>query len=339
VSRSLSRWQAVLLGLVVLIGLGLGGLGLFLVGSHTWFAGDSLHVRAGFKGIQGVEEGTRVRVQGINAGQVVSIQQPATPGADVLIRMRLDGKMRPLIRSDATVQIVGDGMIGGKVVEINPGTEKAPPVQDDAVLASRPTTELTEVLDQARTVLKDLHDGEGEVGKGVVATLDQVRVAADSFARTSDAVRKLPIVSSYDLDARTLLDRPGSSREVIGVFPEADLFEPGRAVLTAQGEQRLDGIADRIKGFLGHAGADLVVAATADPATSPDRTRARIVSEAQSAAVLDYLKNRHSVHKYLKVPWYTVKPVGLGTDPYPGPPPVSNPPPARVEVLVFVPHK
>jgi phospholipid/cholesterol/gamma-HCH transport system substrate-binding protein len=339
VSRSLSRWQAVLLGLVVLIGLGLGGLGLFLVGSHTWFAGDSLHVRAGFKGIQGVEEGTRVRVQGINAGQVVSIQQPATPGGDVVLRMRLDAKMRPLIRSDATVQIVGDGMIGGKVVEINPGTEKAPPVQDDAVLASRPTTELTEVLDQARTVLKDLHDGEGEVGKGVVATLDQVRAAADSFARTSDAVRKLPLVNSYDVDARTLLDRPGSSREVIGVFPESEMFEPGRAVLTAQGEQRLDGIADRIKGFLGHSGADLVVAATADPATSPDRARARMLSEAQSAAVLDYLKTRHSVHKYLKVPWYTVKPVGLGTDPYPGPPPVPNPPPARVEVLVFVPHK
>src|SRR5262245_32607086 len=53
VSRSLSRWQAVLLGFVVLLGLGLGGVGLFLVGSRTWFAGDSFHVRTGFKGIQG----------------------------------------------------------------------------------------------------------------------------------------------------------------------------------------------------------------------------------------------------------------------------------------------
>jgi phospholipid/cholesterol/gamma-HCH transport system substrate-binding protein len=339
VSRSLSRWQAILLGLVVLLGLGLGGVGLFLVGSNSWFAGDSLHVRAGFKGIQGVEEGTRVRVQGINAGQVVAIQQPATPGSDVIIRMRIDGKMRPLIRSDATVQILSDGMIGGKVVEINPGTDKAPPVQDDAVLASRPTTELAEVMDQVRTVLKDLHDGDGEVGKGVVATLAEVRGAADSFARTSDAVRKIPIISSYDTDARTLLDRPGSSREVVGVFAEAELFEPGRAVLTAQGEQRLDSIADKVKGFLGHSGADLVVVATADPAASPDRARARMVSESQSAAVLDYLKNRHSVHKYLKVPWYTVRPVGLGTDAYPGPPPVPNAPPARVEVLVFVPPK
>jgi phospholipid/cholesterol/gamma-HCH transport system substrate-binding protein len=339
VSRSLSRWQSVLLGLVVLLGLGLGGLGLFLVGSGTWFAGDTFHVRAGFKGIQGVEEGTRVRVQGINAGQVVAIQQPATPNSDVLVRMRLDGKMRSLIRTDATVQIIGDGMIGSKVIEINPGTDQGTPVPDDAVLASRSTTELTEVLDQMRTVLKDLHDGEGEVGKNVVATLAQIRTSADSFARTSDAVRKMPIVNSYDVDAQALLVRPGSSREVVGLFSEAELFEPGRAVLTARGAERLDAIADKIKGFLGHTGADLVVVATADPKSSPDRALAKTLTESQSAAVLNYLKDHHSIHKYLKVSWYPVKSLGLGTDPYPGEAKGTNLSPARVEVLVFVPQK
>ncbi len=340
-SRSLSRWQAVLLGLVVLLGLGLGGVGLFLVGSRTWFAGDSFHVRAGFKAIQGVEEGTRVRVQGINAGQVVAIQQPATPGGDVVLRMRLDGKMRPLIRADASVQIVSDGVIGGKVVEIKPGTDQGASVPDDALLASRGTTDLTEVLDQMRTVLKDLHDGEGEVGKGVVATLEQIRTSADSFARTSDAIRKMPVISTYDKDPQTLLERPNSER-VRYVFAQSDLFEPGRSALTAPGKQRLDEIAEKLKGSLKHEGADLVVVATADPKTAGNPRRARALTESQSTEVLNYLKGHHAVQKAGWVPYLGAREataIGLGTDPYPGEDKAQNLPRARVEVLVFVPQK
>ena len=172
-----------------------------------------------------------------------------------------------------------------------------------------------------------------------MATLAQIRTSADSFARTSDAIRKLPVISSYDTDAQALLVRPGSSREVLGVFSEAELFEPGRAVLTAQGGQRLDIVADKVKGFLGHSGADLVVVAKADPQAYSDRALAKSVTESQSIAVLNYLKDRHAIHKYLKVPWYAVKALGLGTDPYPGEAKGANLPTARVEVLVFVPQK
>jgi phospholipid/cholesterol/gamma-HCH transport system substrate-binding protein len=335
VSRSLSRWQAVLLGLVVLVGLGLGGVGLFLVGSHTWFAGDSFHVRAGFKGIQGVEEGTRVRVQGINAGQVVGIEQPATPGGNVVVRMRIDGKMRSLIRSDAVVQIVGDGLIGGKVIEIHPGTDKGGAVADNAMLGSRPTTEIAEVLGDLKETMS----------REVVPTLEQARTsmrqvgdAADSFGKTSDAVRKLPVIRDKDKDPRTLLVRPDSERVRL-VFTESDLFEPGRSALTGSGKQRLDGITDKIKGSLKHEGADLVVVACADPKTNGDHALARALTESQSATVANYLKDHHSIQKAGWVTWRDVTALGLGTDPYPGEDRDAKLPPARVEVLVFVPQK
>jgi len=335
VSRSLSRWQAVLLGAVVLLGLGLGGAGLFLVGSRTWFAGDSFHVRAGFKGIQGVEEGTRVRVQGINVGQVVGIDQPVTPGGDVVLRLRIDGKMRSLIRSDAVVQIVGDGLIGGKVIEIHPGTDKGTPVADNAVLASRPSMELAEVLGDLKETMS----------REVVPTLEQARTsmrqvgdAADSFGKTSDAVRKLPIIRDKDKDPRALLVRPDCER-VRTVFTESELFEPGRSALTAPGKQRLDGVADKFKGSLKHNGADLVVVACADPKAAGDHALARTLTESQSTAVANYLKEHHSIQKAGWVTWREVTPLGLGTDPYPGEEKDTKLPPARVEVLVFVPQK
>jgi phospholipid/cholesterol/gamma-HCH transport system substrate-binding protein len=337
VSRSLSRWQAILLGIVVLIGLGLGGVGLFAVGSRSWFAGDSFHVRAGFKGVQGVEPGTRVRVQGIDAGEVVAVEPPATPGSNVVLRMRIDGKMRSLIRGDATVQIVGEGLIGGKVVEINPGTTGAEPVQDNALLASRPTTELTDVLAEVKTTLQSVREGDGAMGKEVMATLGQTRDTMASFEKTSDAVRRLPIVNSYAQDAQKLLVRPGHER-IPYVFAEADLFEPGRATLTEPGRHRLDDLAPKLKGSLMHDKAELVVVAHADPKATSARD-ARSVTESQSAAVLEYLKEHHSVQKAGVVSWRATTALGLGTDPVPGEDKDAKLPPARVEVLVFVPQK
>jgi phospholipid/cholesterol/gamma-HCH transport system substrate-binding protein len=323
---------------VVLLGLGLGGMGLFLVGSHSWFAGDSFHVRAGFKGIQGVEEGTRVRVQGINAGQVVGIERPATPGGDVVVRLRIDGKMRPLIRADATVQIVGDGLIGGKVIEIHPGTDSAAPIEDNAVIASRPTTELTDVLDEMKTTLKDVRDGEGKVGQELVGALAQTRATMETFDKAGNAVRKMPLVRGYDKDPQALLVRPDCERVRL-VFAEADLFEPGRSALTTQGKQRLDGIADQLKGSLKHDGSDLVVVACADPKAGGSPSSARTLTESQSMVVANYLKDHHSVHKAGWVSWRDVTPLGLGTDRYPGEDKSAKLPPARVEVLVFVPQK
>jgi phospholipid/cholesterol/gamma-HCH transport system substrate-binding protein len=338
VSRSLSRWQALLLGFVVLLGLVLGGGGLFLVGSRSWFAGDTFQVRSGFKAIQGVELGTRVRIQGIDAGEVVAIEPPTTPGSDVVLKMRLVGKMRSLVRGDATVQIVSEGLIGGKVIEIQPGSGQAAPVEDDALLASRPTTELTDVLDEMKTTLKDVRDGEGAVGRELVSALQQTRATMETFEKTGNAVRKLPLVRGYDRDAQALLVRPDCER-VQTVFAENDLFEPGRSALTAQGKQRLDSIAEKLKGSLKHDGSDLVVVAHADPKTGGSAALARTLTESQSSAVASYLKDRHSVQKAGWVTWRDVTALGLGTDPYPGEEKGAKLPPARVEVLVFVPQK
>src|SRR6266404_1080857 len=143
-SRSLSRLQATLLALVVLTGVTLAGTGLFAIGKRHWLWSDTFHVHAGFQQIRGVEAGTCVRIQGIQAGEVDKIQPPAEPGGEVTLHLRLDGRLRGLVRKDATVQIVSEGMIGGKVVELSPGTAAADPVETNAKLASRPTAELTD---------------------------------------------------------------------------------------------------------------------------------------------------------------------------------------------------
>ncbi len=348
VSRSLTRLQALVLGTVLLMGLSLGVLGLFAVGSRGWFGQDALHVRVGFREIRGVEVGTRVRIQGIDAGEVVAILPPQEPDGPVTLRLRLKGEFRHLVRADSTVQIVSEGMIGGKVLEIHRGGRKPgvpdEPAADDALLAGEPSRELNDILGQVGETLKGIQGGEGTLGKlardqqaydALLALLIQGKETLGSIQQDAEAVKRLPLVNRYVEDATALLVRSNCERNR-QYFAEADLFEPGRAVLTAQGRQRLDELAPWLEGMK-HKGSEVVVVAYADPRGSMPSAVALALTRQQSEAVCDYLKDKHSIQK---MGWFSSRKVtALGQGVQPPPAPERDPlPPARIEVLVFVPQ-
>src|SRR5579864_1298582 len=107
-SRQLSRLQAAVLGCAVAGALVLGGGTLFTVGERSGWGSDSFRVVAGFPDVGGVEVGCRVRIQGIDAGEVEAIVPPAVPGEDVKLRLRIAAKYRHLVGADARVQIVSE---------------------------------------------------------------------------------------------------------------------------------------------------------------------------------------------------------------------------------------
>jgi phospholipid/cholesterol/gamma-HCH transport system substrate-binding protein len=358
VSRSLSGLQALILGLVVVVATGLGVVGIFAVGSRGWFGKDALHVRTGFKEIRGVEVGTRVRIQGIDAGEVVAITPPDGPEGDVVLRLRIKGDYRKLVRTSSTVQIVSEGMIGGKVLEIRPPIRKQgqpPPdttlARDDDLLPSMPSAELTDVLSEVGGALKGIQGGEGSLGKlvkdprayeALVALLQNSGEAVDrskdtmaSIQRDADALKKLPLVGGYIEDPVALLVRNNCERNR-RVFSESELFEPGRAVLTAKGRDKLDELGPWLAG-LKHKGSEVVVVSYADPARKADTKAVLNTTRQQSETVVGYLKERHKAHKMGWLSSRKVAPLGMGTQP---PPEREREPlpPARIEVVVFVPQ-
>ena len=155
-----------------------------------------------------------------------------------------------------------------------------------------------------------------------------------SFQQDADAIKRLPVVRNYVEDPYTLLVRPDCDRNR-RYFAEAELFEPGRAVLTEKGRQRLDELAPWLT-HLKHKGSEVIVVACADPkSVSPGL--ARTITKQQSETVCTYLKGHHAVQK---MGWFqsrNVTALGLGTTPPPLP--EAEPlPPSRIEVLVFVPR-
>jgi phospholipid/cholesterol/gamma-HCH transport system substrate-binding protein len=178
VSRSLSRLQATLLGGVLLAGVVLAAFGLFTVGSRHWSGRDSFQVTVGFQDVGGVEVGSRVRIQGVDAGEVEAIDLPDSAGDPVQLRLRLAGRFRKLIGNPASarVQIGSEGMFSGKFVKIIPGAPVRRPPRDPVVLKAQPTPELTQELSEAAAqakrvlgaldaTLQDVRRGQGTLGQ------------------------------------------------------------------------------------------------------------------------------------------------------------------------------
>ncbi len=155
-SRNLSRMQAALLGCLVLATLGLGGLGLMLLNERTGLGGGSMRAVVGFADVQGIEVGTRVRIQGMDAGEIEAIHPPENPGDKVKVQLRIGPKYRHLVREDARVQIGSDSLFAGKVVRILPGSPSARLLDDHAELQAEVQLDPLEQVGQAAVKLNKL---------------------------------------------------------------------------------------------------------------------------------------------------------------------------------------
>ncbi len=338
-ARSLSRLQAILLGAVVLLGLGLAAFGVFAVGSRQWLWGAPFHVTVSFQHVRGIEVGTPVRVQGIGAGEVVELDAPAKAGGEVRVRLRLDAKVRHLLRADASAQIVSEGMLGGRAIEIDPGSAAAEPLADGGTIASRATFELSDVVTQLSGLLKALEKEKGrfvEVADNTNALLRKGTDTFEAIQQVAEGVKRVPFLRNYVEDPNQLTVRPNSERNRQW-FATEDLFESGRAVLTAPGQERLKRLVSWMLGLTRHDGAEVVVLAYAEPG-STDSSVAKTVTQQQADAVGNFLKDHGAVHKQAGLLSRKLTARGFGT----ATPPAQEKealPASRVEVIVYVPQK
>lgn len=353
VSRALTRWQAIILGVVVLLGLGTAAYGLFQVGDRQRLWSERFTLVVGFPRIQGVGVGTPVRVRGVDAGVVAGIDLPERESADspLTLRLNIDRRFQHLVFADATATIVNEGMIGAKVIEIDPGKRESGPVADGSRLAAGITTDVAGLLRQVQDMIAAVRQGQGTIGKlmtdekaysEVLTALEQTRrlmeksqATADSMKQDADAIKRLPIIRSYAEDPATLLVRPTHLRHR-QTIPADALFEPGRAILTEAGKARLIDLSPWVEG-LRLKKSDVVVAAYTDSATAANSAAAHTLTQKQSEVVSEFLKDAHKIQKIGWLSWRDVKAIGCGHD-APLSPPDAGAPPARIEVIIFVPQ-
>jgi phospholipid/cholesterol/gamma-HCH transport system substrate-binding protein len=315
--------------------------------------------------------GHRVRVQGIDAGVVQAIEPPKAPREPVTLVLRVDQRLRPLVRSDAVARIVSEGVVGAKVIEIAPGLPDAPPLADPGFIGVENPVELADLLRDARNSLQRVDNVASAAEKGlgeinaIAASIRKGEGSLGKLVQDEEAYQKLVALSqrsertlndmeenlaalkhtwpfSRYFNERAFFDRdkvlfhPGAERDSQQLL-EGDLFEPGRAVLTGGGRAKLDAVAQWSKKHF-RKNTEVVIAAFTDDESDPEI--AQILTQEQADAVRNYLVTRHAIDS---AGWFSsrkVAAVGFGGQV----PRSSAGEPARpaqrrrVEIILFTPQ-
>jgi phospholipid/cholesterol/gamma-HCH transport system substrate-binding protein len=185
--------KKIILSVFIVVGFALFIVAIFIIGGKQNLFVSTFTLQSVFETVSGLKEGSSVRFNGIEVGQVDDIE---ITGVDkVMIRMTIQSSVREFIKKDSKATVISEGLVGNKIVELTPGSLSVESVRDeDVIQALRPIdTEdilksLKESGDYASRITKDLSEIVGKVNKGE-GTLGQL-VYNDQLYRTIDSTMR-----------------------------------------------------------------------------------------------------------------------------------------------------
>jgi phospholipid/cholesterol/gamma-HCH transport system substrate-binding protein len=163
------------MGAFIVGGLLLFGFGLFLIGDRRMLLSKSAEYYTEFAQISALESGAKVRVAGMDAGEVVEVRVPSGPGSTFRVKFRIVEKLFPVIRTDSIASIQTDGLLGNKFLLIDIGTTGM--ASPGYTLGSREPFEIGDLLAKIRETVTAIDATVGEV-KGDVT--DATQTVADA---------------------------------------------------------------------------------------------------------------------------------------------------------------
>lgn len=137
------------LGVFVIAGLSFLILVLYMIGKNQNLFGNTFILKARFDNAQGLMYGNNIRFAGIDAGTVKEVK--VINDTTIEVTMLIKTRMKPYIRKNAVASITTDGIMGNRIVNINPTGEPGAFVEAGDMLKTRKgpdTEEMLRVLDK-----------------------------------------------------------------------------------------------------------------------------------------------------------------------------------------------
>jgi len=141
-----SKNRQLRLGILVSTGILLFILAVYYLGSKQNLFSSSITVRSYFFDVKGLTEGNKVRFGGINVGTVSKIE--IVSDSAIQVSFTIDEDIREFIKKDSRVEIGQEGIMGNKIVQINPGSVQAKSIEENDKLQSRRAVDFEAILEQ-----------------------------------------------------------------------------------------------------------------------------------------------------------------------------------------------
>jgi phospholipid/cholesterol/gamma-HCH transport system substrate-binding protein len=169
--------KKLVIAVFIVAGISLFLVAIFVIGSKQNMFTSTMKINSVFETVSGLLEGSIVRFNGISVGTVDKIN--IISGDKVMVEMTIVSSVRKFIKRDSQVKIISEGLIGNKIIDITPGGQDVPSVDEGGWLVSVKPVEAEDIMkslketgDNASIVTKDLasivakvNGGEGTLGQ------------------------------------------------------------------------------------------------------------------------------------------------------------------------------
>ena len=164
----------VAIGTFVVVAIVLFGFGLFLIGDRHKAFSHHVDFYTELANVNGLAPGSKVRVDGYDAGQLETLQIPDRPSAKFRLKLHVDDKLHKLIRTDSLVSVESDGLVGDKFILIHNGSDASPEAANGATLAGKEPIEISAVIEKATGIMDQASATIGDMKLKLDSALDVI---------------------------------------------------------------------------------------------------------------------------------------------------------------------
>jgi len=173
-----SRYLTV--GIFIFAGAALFALGIFLVGNRHEAFSRHLLLYSEFADVDGLTKGSKVRVGGLDAGQITKIDVPDSPSSRFRVQMRINEQLHGLVRTDSLVTIDTEGVVGEIFLSIHPGSPGAAIAPANSTLQGKPAVNISDLMNNGLGLMNDADASLKQLGSKLNVSLDGMNVAVSN---------------------------------------------------------------------------------------------------------------------------------------------------------------
>ena len=237
------------LGIFISIGILILITGIYYIGQTKKMFSSTFRVYALFKDVNGLQVGNNVRFAGINVGSIDGIE--IITDTTVKVDMVIDVETQKFIKKDSKAIIGTDGLMGNKIMNITPGTQGKPEINDNDMIGTTIPVSFDDILLKLKTtsdnsalitndlaaIMENISSGKGTIGKlfmdtvfalEIDKTIENVKQGSQGFKQTMDAAQDSWLLGGFfdddeDDEAENLEEKKEEDAEALKIKKEEKL--------------------------------------------------------------------------------------------------------------------
>ncbi len=158
-----NRSNKIKLGIFTSLGIAVLILGIYFIGERQQLFRSTFRLSGVFKDVAGLQAGSNVRLSGVNVGTVENIVIISDTSVKVVIL--IDESTRKFIKKDAVASIGSDGLMGNKILIINPGTGGKKEIENNDIVETTQPIDMDNIMRSLKTTIDNSSDITGNLSK------------------------------------------------------------------------------------------------------------------------------------------------------------------------------